>query len=51
MAKFKDVIEDIIQDTIEIPGRLQEFTKGQKQSITLGKDFQGFKDYLMKKAV
>ncbi|MCL1932405.1 MAG: threonine synthase [Candidatus Azobacteroides sp.] len=48
-AKFKDVIEDIIQDTIEIPVKLQEFMKGQKQSIALGKDFQGFKDYLMKK--
>ncbi|MCL1932471.1 MAG: threonine synthase [Candidatus Azobacteroides sp.] len=48
-AKFKDTIEDIIQDTVEIPERLQEFMKGQKQSISLGKDFQGFKDYLVRK--
>ena len=46
-AKFKDTIETIIQDHIEIPERLREFMKGQKQSIVLGKDFQGFKDFLM----
>ena len=48
-AKFKDVIEAIIQESIEIPERLQVFMKGQKQSIILEKDFQGFKDYLMKR--
>ena len=47
-AKFKDTIESIIQNVIEIPERLQEFMKGKKQSICLGKDFEGFKDYLMK---
>ena len=51
MATFNYVIEDIIQDTVEIPERLQEFMKGRKQSIALGKDFQGFKDYLMNKTV
>jgi len=47
-AKFKDTIESIIHDTIEIPERLQEFMKGRKQSISLGKDFDEFKNYLMK---
>ena len=46
-AKFKDTIESIIQHNIEIPERLQEFMKGQKQSVSLGKDFQGFKEFLM----
>jgi len=48
-AKFKDTIESIIQMPIEIPERLQAFMKGQKQSVALGKDFQGFKKYLMEK--
>ena len=46
-AKFKDTIESIIHETIEIPEKLQKFMKGQKQSIALGKDFQGFKEYLI----
>jgi threonine synthase len=46
-AKFKDTIESIIQDTIEIPERLQKFMKGRKQSVTLGKNFQRFKDYIL----
>ena len=46
-AKFKETIDSIIQETIEIPEKLREFMKGRKHSITLGKDFQGFKDYLM----
>jgi len=48
-AKFKDTIESIIQMPIEIPERLQAFMKGQKQSVALRKDFQGFKNYLMGK--
>jgi len=46
-AKFKDTIESIIPDTIEIPERLQEFMKGRKQSVALGKSFEAFKRYLM----
>ena len=47
-AKFKDIIESIIHDKIDIPERLQAFMKGQKQSVELGKDFDGLKDYLLK---
>lgn len=47
-AKFKDTIEAIIQQTVEIPERLQAFMKGKKQSIELGKDFEGFKSFLVK---
>ena len=45
-AKFKDTIEEIIQETIEIPEKLQEFMKGQKQSVELGKGFEEFKGFL-----
>ena len=46
-AKFKDTIESIIQETIEIPERLQQFMKGRKQSVALGKSFEEFKNYLI----
>ena len=47
-AKFKDTIEDIIQKSIEIPKKLLEFTRGEKQSIELKKDFEGVKGFLEK---
>ena len=45
-AKFKDTIDKIIGQSIEIPEKLQAFMKGEKQSIELNKDFQSFKEYL-----
>jgi len=45
-AKFNDIIESIIREPVEIPERLQAFMKGRKQSVGLGKDFHGFKDFL-----
>jgi threonine synthase len=45
-AKFKDTIENIIQKTIEIPQKLQEFMKGTRQSVKLSKEFDEFKKYL-----
>ncbi len=48
-AKFLETVEDIIGEKVEIPQKLQEFMKGTKQSIELGKDFAGFKGYLMSK--
>jgi len=48
-AKFKDSIENMIQDAVEIPERLQEFMKGRKQSIELGKGFEEFKRFLQRK--
>ncbi|WP_288110868.1 threonine synthase [Bacteroides acidifaciens] len=48
-AKFLDTVEGIIGDKVEIPAKLQEFMKGTKQSILMGKDFEGFKAYLMGK--
>jgi threonine synthase len=48
-AKFLETVENIIGEKVEIPQKLQEFMKGTKQSIELGKDFAGFKRYLMGK--
>jgi len=46
-AKFKDTIESIIGKPIEIPQKLKEFMKGEKQSIELSKDFSEFKRFLI----
>ena len=45
-AKFLETVEGIINAKIEIPLKLQAFMKGEKQSIELSKDFEGFKKYL-----
>lgn len=47
-AKFKDTIEDIIETKIEIPQRLANFMKGEKQTVELSKDFNDFKTFLLK---
>ena len=46
-AKFKEKVDEIIGIDVEIPDRLADFMKGTKQSVPLGKDFAGFKNYLM----
>ena len=48
-AKFKDTVDRILNDNIEIPAKLQAFMKGTKQSIPMTKDFADFKQYLMTK--
>ena len=47
-AKFLDTVQEIIGEPVEIPAKLQEFMKGEKQSIPLGKEFESFKSYLLK---
>jgi threonine synthase len=46
-SKFLEVVEGIINEKVPVPERLQEFMKGEKQSVSLGKDFEGFKEYLL----
>ncbi len=48
-AKFKSTVDTILDADIDIPRKLQEFMKGEKQSQPLSKDFNSFKAYLMKK--
>lgn len=47
-AKFLEVVEDIINEKVPVPYKLQEFMKGEKQSISLKKDFERFKEYLLR---
>ncbi len=46
-AKFRAVVEEIIGAPVDVPERLAAFMKGEKKSIPMGKDFAGFKAYLM----
>lgn len=46
-AKFLETVESIIGEKVEIPQKLQEFMKGEKQSLPMAKDFESFKAYLM----
>jgi threonine synthase len=47
-AKFKEVVDETLDKSIEIPAPLQVFMKRAKQSVALEKDYTGFKDYLLK---
>ena len=47
-AKFKEKVDAILGTDIEIPERLQAFMRGEKQSVEMSKDFQDFKQFLMK---
>ncbi len=47
-AKFKDTVDKILGEDIEIPAKLQTFMKGKKQSIPMSKDFADFKAFLLK---
>lgn len=46
-AKFRDTVESIIGDEIEIPAKLQEFMGGEKKSVEMTKEYVDFKAYLM----
>ena len=46
-AKFKGVVDSICGGDVAIPEKLAAFMKGQKQSVEIGKDFEGFKKFLM----
>ncbi len=46
-AKFHDTVVDIIGEEIAIPERLQEFMKGEKQSVEMSSDFADFKSFLL----
>lgn len=48
-AKFKDTVEKIIGEPVEIPAKLQAFMRGEKQSVPMTKAFEDFKHYLLTK--
>ena len=45
--KFKDTVESIINQPLEVPEKIKAFMNGKKQSIPMSKDFSDFKSYLM----
>ena len=47
-AKFLETVEDIIEKSVAIPEKLQAFMKGEKKSISMGKTFEEFKEFLLK---
>ena len=46
-AKFKDTVERIIGEPVAIPARLAAFMQGEKSAVSLPKDFESFKQYLL----
>lgn len=45
-AKFREVVEETIQHSIDLPERLREFMEGEKKSIRISSDFSKFKSLL-----
>jgi len=45
-AKFKEVVEETIQDKIKLPQRLEKFMSGDKLSIMISSQFSDFKSLL-----
>jgi len=46
-GKFNEVVEKAIGQTLELPERLLQFAKKQKNSIALKNDFQQLKEFLL----
>ena len=46
-AKFKDTVDAILGIDLPVPGKLQAFMRGRKQSIPLSADFADFKAFLL----
>lgn len=47
-CKFPDVYPESISNKINVPDQVKELTKKEKHRVALGKDFEGFKEYLLK---
>jgi threonine synthase len=47
-GKFLDIVEDTLQKKVQLPEALQNFMKGTKSTVRLGKEFDAFKAYLKK---
>lgn len=48
-AKFKEKVDDILSTDIDIPARLKAFMEGEKQSVSMSRNFADFKHYLMQR--
>lgn len=49
-AKFRETVEEVIQEHLELPERLAAFASREKASIALKPDYGHFREYLMGKA-
>lgn len=49
-CKFKDIVDPLISDEVEIPLRLQEIITREKQAISMNKEFSEFKEFLFESA-
>ena len=47
-AKFKDTVEHIIGQPVDIPDKLRAFMQGTRRSVPMSKDLPAFKDYLLR---
>ncbi|HWZ15236.1 MAG TPA: threonine synthase [Mucilaginibacter sp.] len=47
-CKFPDVFPESISSKVDVPEQVKALTKKDKHLVALGKDFEGFKDYLLK---
>ncbi len=46
-AKFRESVEEVIGDSLDIPERLAAFSSREKQSTLINPDFEVFKKYLL----
>lgn len=46
-AKFKEVVEKTLGETVPVPETLQKFSNGKKQAIVVGHEYETFKDTLV----
>jgi threonine synthase len=46
-CKFPDVFPESIADKVEVPEQVKTLGKRKKHAVALGKDFEGFKEYLL----
>jgi len=49
-CKFPDAYAGEVAAHVEIPEQVKDLQSKEKQSVELGKDFEGFKDYLLRNA-
>jgi threonine synthase len=47
-AKFKSVVEEALQSSIELPDKLKVFMEGEKQSVSMKAEFVSLKNFLLK---
>jgi len=47
-AKFKESVEEVIRNTVELPKRLAAFADRKKEAVSLQPDYQEFRQYLLK---